>query len=111
MCRFRRNPQRLSVVQNAIARLRIHPGAPPDELIRSRPRVGIRLETYGKHAYQGMMRSRLSEEQPNGSRRDAIRRRGGNKAPPLSFRQKKQLLDIQVALGGAQPARTRTGPE
>src|SRR3981081_2549125 len=58
------------------------------------------LETYGKHAYQGMMEGPpYPKAQPNASRRDAYPPEGGPQGSSLSFMQKQLLDPNNVALG------------
>src|SRR5438445_10628968 len=68
------------------------------------------LETYGKHAYQGMMEGPpYPKAQPNASRRDAYPPEGGPQGSSLSFMQKQLLDRYNVALGVLNPAATGQG--
>ena len=79
-------------VKTAIADCDIHPGrATPTELYPFlAKRWHAHLETYGKHAYQGMMEGPpYPKAQPNASRRDAYPPEGGPQGSSLSFMQKQ----------------------
>ena len=68
------------------------------------------LETYGKHAYQGMMEGPpYPKAQPNASRRDAYPPEGGPQGSSLSFMQKQHLDPNNVALGVLNPLATGQG--
>ena len=68
------------------------------------------LETYGKHAYQGMMEGPpYPKAQPNASRRDAYPPEGGPQGSSLSFMQKQLLDPNNVALGVLNPLDTGQG--
>ena len=68
------------------------------------------LETYGKHAYQGMMEGPpYPKAQPNASRRDAYPPEGGQQGSSLSFMQKQLLDPHNVALGVLNPLNTGQG--
>ena len=69
------------------------------------------IETYGKHAYQGMMEGPpYPKAQPNASRRDACAAAGGGpQGSSLSFMQKQLLDPYQVALGVLNPLNTGQG--
>jgi predicted TIM-barrel fold metal-dependent hydrolase len=62
------------------------------------------LETYGGHAYQGMMVGPpYPKAQPNASRRDAYPPEGGVQGSSLSFMQQQHLDPNKVALGVLNP--------
>jgi uncharacterized protein len=68
------------------------------------------LETYEKHAYQGMMEGPpYPKAQPNASRRDAYPPEGGPQGSSLSFMQKQHLDPNNVVLGVLNPLQTGQG--
>ncbi len=68
------------------------------------------LETYDKHAYQGMMEGPpYPKAQPNASRRDAYPPEGGPQGSSLSFMQKQHLDPNNVVLGVLNPLATGQG--
>src|SRR4051812_29796185 len=68
------------------------------------------LETYGVHAYQGMMEGPpYPKAQPNASRRDAYPPEGGQQGSSLSFMQQQHLDPNNVALGVLNPLATGQG--
>ena len=68
------------------------------------------LETYGGHAYQGMMEGPpYPKAQPNASRRDAFPPEGGVQGSSLSFMQQQHLDPNNVALGILCPLNTGQG--
>ena len=68
------------------------------------------LETYGGHAYQGMMEGPpYPKAQPNASRRDAYPPEGGVQGSSLSFMQKQHLDPNNVVLGVLNPLNTGQG--
>ncbi|MGB5904299.1 MAG: amidohydrolase family protein, partial [Xanthobacteraceae bacterium] len=68
------------------------------------------LETYGGHAYQGMMEGPpYPKAQPNASRRDAYPPEGGVQGSSLSFMQQQHLDPNNVALGVLNPLNTGQG--
>ena len=94
---FRDRPELSSPVsvKAAIADCDIHPArATKQELYPFlAKRWHSHLETYGVHAYQGMMEGPpYPKAQPNASRRDAWPPEGGPQGSSLSFMQ-QQLLD------------------
>src|SRR5260370_16220182 len=111
---FRDRPEQAPAasVKTAIADCDIHPArATPTELY---PYLAKRwhehLQTYGKHAYQGMMEGPpYPKAQPNASRRDAYPPEGGPQGSSLSFMQKQLLDPNNVALGVLNPLQTGQG--
>src|SRR5258708_11013184 len=111
---FRARPEQAPAasVKTAIADCDIHPArATPTELY---PYLAERwhehLQTYGKHAYQGMMEGPpYPKAQPNASRRDAYPPEGGPQGSSLSFMQKQLLDPNNVALGVLNPLQTGQG--
>jgi uncharacterized protein len=111
---FRDRPEPASSVdaKTAIADCDIHPArASASEL---RPFMAARwqehLETYGKHAYQGMMEGPpYPKAQPNASRRDAYPPEGGPQGSSLSFMQQQHLDPNNVVLGVLNPLNTGQG--
>src|ERR1700741_5187388 len=103
---FRPEPSASASVKTAIADCDIHPArATASELY---PYLAKRwhehLETYGKHAYQGMMEGPpYPKAQPNASRRDAYPPEGGPQGSSLSFMQKQHLDPHNVVLGVLNP--------
>ena len=100
-------------VKTAIADCDIHPArATATELYPYlAKRWHAHLETYGKHAYQGMMEGPpYPKAQPNASRRDAYPPEGGPQGSSLSFMQQQHLDPNNVALGVLNPLNTGTGP-
>src|SRR3982074_2554842 len=99
-------------VKTAIADGDIHPArATPTELY---PYLAKRwhehLQTYGKHAYQGMMEGPpYPKAQPNASRRGASPPEGGPQGSSLSFMQQQLLDPYNVALGVLNPLNTGQG--
>src|SRR4030088_14462 len=92
---FRTEPSASVGVKTAIADCDIHPArATATELYPFlAKRWHSHLQTYGKHAYQGMMEGPpYPKAQTNASRRDAYPPEGGPQGSSLSFMQ-KQLLD------------------
>src|SRR5258708_8486360 len=110
--RDRPEPAPGASVKTAIADCDIHPArATPTELY---PYLAKRwhehLQTYGKHAYQGMMEGPpYPKAQPNASRRDAYPPEGGPQGSSLSFMQKQLLDPNNVALGVLNPLQTGQG--
>ena len=99
-------------VKTAIADCDIHPArATATELYPFlAKRWHAHLETYGKHAYQGMMEGPpYPKAQPNASRRDAYPPEGGPQGSSLSFMQKQLLDPYNVALGVLNPLNTGQG--
>jgi predicted TIM-barrel fold metal-dependent hydrolase len=98
--------------KTAIADCDIHPGrATKTELY---PFLAKRwqehLETYDKHAYQGMLEGPpYPKAQPNASRRDAYPPEGGPQGSSLSFMQKQHLDPHNVELGVLNPLGTGQG--
>ena len=93
-------------VKTAIADCDIHPArATKQELYPFlAKRWHAHLETYGVHAYQGMMEGPpYPKAQPNASRRDAYPPEGGQQGSSLSFMQKQLLDPYNVALGVLNP--------
>ena len=89
-------------IKTAIADCDIHPArATKDELYPwLAKRWHAHLETYGVHAYQGMMEGPpYPKAQPNAARRDAYPPEGGPQGSSLSFMQKQLLDPYNVALG------------
>src|ERR1700710_2399869 len=101
-----------AAVKTAIADCDIHPArATATELY---PFLARRwhehIETYGKHAYQGMMEGPpYPKAQPNASRRDAYPPEGGPQGSSLSFMQQQHLDPNNVALGVLNPLNTGQG--
>jgi predicted TIM-barrel fold metal-dependent hydrolase len=111
---FRDRPEPASPVstKTAIADCDIHPArATATELYPYlAKRWHAHLETYGKHAYQGMMEGPpYPKAQPNASRRDAYPPEGGQQGSSLSFMQKQLLDPNNVALGVLNPLQTGQG--
>ena len=111
---FRDRPEPASSVnvKTAIADCDIHPArATATELYPFlAKRWHAHLETYGKHAYQGMMEGPpYPKAQPNASRRDAYPPEGGPQGSSLSFMQKQLLDPNNVALGVLNPLNTGQG--
>jgi predicted TIM-barrel fold metal-dependent hydrolase len=104
--RDRPDPASTTSIKTAIADCDIHPArASKDELY---PWLAKRwhehLETYGVHAYQGMMEGPpYPKAQPNASRRDAYPPEGGPQGSSLSFMQKQHLDPNNVVLGVLNP--------
>ena len=95
-----------AAIKTAIADCDIHPArATKDELYPLlAKRWHAHLETYGVHAYQGMMEGPpYPKAQPNASRRDAYPPEGGQQGSSLSFMQKQHLDPNNVALGVLNP--------
>src|SRR4051794_26537507 len=102
----------VATVKTAIADCDIHPArASATELYPwLAKRWHAHLETYGKHAYQGMMEGPpYPKAQPNASRRDAYPPEGGPQGSSLSFMQKQLLDPYNVALGVLNPLNTGQG--
>ena len=101
-----------AATKSAIADCDIHPArATKTELY---PFLASRwqehLETYDKHAYQGMMEGPpYPKAQPNASRRDAYPPEGGPQGSSLSFMQKQHLDPNNVVLGVLNPLATGQG--
>jgi uncharacterized protein len=98
--------------KTAIADCDIHPArATRDELYPFlAKRWHAHLETYGVHAYQGMMEGPpYPKAQPNAARRDAYPPEGGPQGSSLSFMQKQHLDPNNVALGVLNPLATGQG--
>src|SRR3981081_1673209 len=99
-------------VKTAIADCDIHPArATATELY---PYLARRwhahLETYGKHAYQGMMEGPpYPKAQPNASRRDAYPPEGAAQGSSLWCMQKQHLDPNNVELGVLNPLATGQG--
>src|SRR5262245_29905801 len=109
---FRPEPSTSTSIKTAIADCDIHPArATNDELFPfMAKRWHSHLETYGKHAYQGMMEGPpYPKAQPNASRRDAWPPEGGKQGSSLSFMQKQLLDPHNVALGVLNPLDTGQG--
>ena len=109
---FRAEPAASVSVKTAIADCDIHPArATATELYPFlAKRWHSHLETYGKHAYQGMMEGPpYPKAQPNASRRDAYPPEGGKQGSSLSFMQKQLLDPYNVALGVLNPLDTGQG--
>ena len=101
-----------ATVKTAIADCDIHPArATATELYPYlAKRWHAHLETYGKHAYQGMMEGPpYPKAQPNASRRDAYPPEGGPQGSSLSFMQQQLLDPYNVALGVLNPLATGQG--
>jgi predicted TIM-barrel fold metal-dependent hydrolase len=95
-----------TVIKTAIADCDIHPArATKDELYPwLAKRWHAHLETYGVHAYQGMMEGPpYPKAQPNAARRDAYPPEGGPQGSSLSFMQKQHLDPNNVVLGVLNP--------
>ena len=110
--RERPEPGSSAGVKTAIADCDIHPArATATELYPFlAKRWHAHLETYGKHAYQGMMEGPpYPKAQPNASRRDAYPPEGGPQGSSLSFMQKQLLDPYNVALGVLNPLNTGQG--
>jgi hypothetical protein len=102
----------VATVKTAIADCDIHPArATATELYPYlAKRWHTHLETYGKHAYQGMMEGPpYPKAQPNASRRDAYPPEGGPQGSSLSFMQQQHLDPNNVALGVLNPLNTGQG--
>src|SRR4030081_3469858 len=109
---IRTEPSASVGVKTAIADCDIHPArATATELYPFlAKRWHSHLETYGKHAYQGMMEGPpYPKAQPNASRRDAYPPEGGPQGSSLSFMQKQHLDPNNVALGVLNPLATGQG--
>src|SRR3981081_153087 len=109
---FRTEPAASVSVKTAIADCDIHPArATATELYPFlAKRWHAHLETYGKHAYQGMMEGPpYPKAQPNASRRDAYPPEGGPQGSSLSFMQQQHLDPNNVALGVLNPLNTGQG--
>src|SRR3954454_5487683 len=109
---FRAEPAASVSVKTAIADCDIHPArTTPSELYPFlAKRWHAHLETYGKHAYQGMMEGPpYPKAQPNASRRDAYPPEGGPQGSSLSFMQRQHLDPNNVALGVLNPLNTGQG--
>ena len=102
----------VAAIKTAIADCDIHPArATATELYPYlAKRWHAHLETYGKHAYQGMMEGPpYPKAQPNASRRDAYPPEGGPQGSSLSFMQQQHLDPNNVALGVLNPLNTGQG--
>src|ERR1700761_5470921 len=111
---FRDLPEQAAASETkiAIADCDIHPArATKTELYPFlAKRVREHLETYDKHAYQGMMEGPpFPKAQPNASRRDAYPPEGGPQGSSLSFMQKQHLDPNNVVLGVLNPLNTGQG--
>ena len=104
--RDRPEPSSPVSVKTAIADCDIHPARATNEELYPflAKRWHAHLETYGVHAYQGMMEGPpYPKAQPNASRRDAYPPEGGQQGSSLSFMQKQLLDPYNVALGVLNP--------
>src|SRR6202142_1095466 len=68
------------------------------------------IETYDKHAYQGMLGGPpYPKAQPNAARRDAYPPEGGQQGSSLSFMQRQHLDPNHVVFGVLNPLATGQG--
>jgi uncharacterized protein len=120
--RDRPEPASSGGVNTAIADCDIHPArATATELYPYLvKRWHAHIETYGKHAYQGMMEGPpYPKAQPNASRRDAYPPEGGPQGSSLSFMQKQHLdpgrasetrISLARSVRRSTIGRSRNGP-